>query len=210
MLVGVSAIAKGRVGRESHYMKRQLPDAAAEALVELEQFVYQSAVNWQSYWSLDSKESHDRFRSVFQKHEWWYVSTREAYFMCAIISLAKFFETNPRTMNIEHFTECLKCAPAWQQEHKILVEKSAGCAIASRDIAILRSNYYAHKNRKLTQRDIFKKTSLRYDDIPRLIQSMADMLNVVVTSIRGSEIHPKSIAERTAKEMEELLGALQK
>jgi hypothetical protein len=191
-------------------MKKRLPNDAAQALLELEQFVYQAAVNWESYWSLDSKSAHSRFRSVFRQHEWWYGGARDAYFMCAIIALAKFFETNALTTNIGHFAQCLSRSSDWSLEHQSITRLLSGCDSASRDVALLRSNYYAHKNRNLTFSAMFKKTSLRYDDIPVLIQKMADMLNVAVTSLGGSEVHPQSIAERTRQEMESLLVTLQR
>jgi hypothetical protein len=189
-------------------MKKHLGKEAADALLELEQFVYQATADWQSYWSLDSIEAHGRFDAVFKRHQWWHSGACTAYIFGTIISLAKFFERNSASVNIWHFAQCLDRFPEWKAEAKSISDILQGCATASRDVAVLRNNYYAHRSRNLSFKDMLKKTSLRYDDFPALIQTMADALNVVVMSIGGSEVHPKSIAERTAQEMGSLLLAL--
>jgi hypothetical protein len=192
-------------GRGFSKMTKTLTPELWEAMIELEQFVYHAASYWQSYWSLDSKDAHQRYHIVFSRHNWWYVETREAYFLAAILSLAKFFERNAHSVNIWQLVETLSKDVAWIEERKRLMILLAECDLVSRDITLLRSNYYVHKRRNLSFKEMMEKTNLSYDDVPALIKKMADALNIIVSSLEGQQLHPGSIAERTSKEMGKLL-----
>lgn len=124
------------------------------------------------------------------------------------MGLAKFLETNPQTINASHFIELLSTESDWTNEAKhmsVLLEQEKRFA---RDIALLRSNYYAHKSRNLSYTAMMRKTSLKYNDIPDLTTRLANMLNHSITQVDGNPINPASIAERTKGEMDKLLIAL--
>ncbi len=188
-------------------MKRQITKHAGDLLEALAAIVHDAAAHWQAYWTFDAVPAHKEFGRVFKSHSWWYVLTREAYFLGAVISLGKFFEKNHHTVNIWIFIDQLD-AGEWSPELAEISHDLDELKGTIKDIAIIRSNFYAHRNRELTQKEIFSKTSLRYDDIPATIRRMERILNRVISELGGSEVNVKSVSEHTEQEIRNLLSKL--
>ena len=188
-------------------MNKQLTPQAGEMLVQLSSIVQDAAAHWQAYWAFDAVSSHKEFGGVFRDHSWWYVLTREVYFLGAVIALGKYFEKNDHSVNIWNFIAELD-PEFWSAEIKFITLELENLKSPIRDIAIMRSNFYAHRNRDLTQQQIFNKTSLCYDDIPATILRMELMLNEVISVLGGSKVNVEAVSKHTETEITALLNKL--
>jgi hypothetical protein len=188
-------------------MNRILSRSTGDAFVELDQFVIHAAVQWEFYWTLNKRESYERYRDpVFNRWLWWYSATNEASLTTAITWISKFFEKNSSSINIHYLLQQLAAEPQdWSVEIaaiNMILQKAEATAT---DITIIRSNYYVHKSRKLSFEETMALTSSKYDQVRELIEHMRQCLVVISHAIGGQETITDAPSEKTVAELEEVL-----
>lgn len=192
-------------------MKKTLTHKAGDALLELEQIVIHASIYWEFHWTLISRESFTSHKAVFEENLYWYQTSKESSLISAIASISKFFETNPESINIHYLMKLLKVQTEdWSMEIAEMKRFLEISAVASKDITILRSNYYVHKNKNLSFKDTYQKTSSKYDHIRELIENMRSCLSVVSLAASGQAINTKAHSEKTVQELELILNKLRK
>jgi len=191
--------------------EKTLTKTAGNALLELEQFVIHASVYWEFHWTLISRESFSRYKGVFNDQVFWYNASKESSLVAAVAAISKFVEKNPETINIHYLIQLLSSSKEdWNKEISEMQRFLGLCSDTSKDITILRSNYYIHKNRNLSFSATYNKTKSTYDHVRELIEYMRCCLSVVSLAASGQEITTDAPSQKTVQELTAILERLKK
>jgi len=191
--------------------EKTLTKTAGNALLELEQFVIHASVYWEFHWTLISRESFSRYKGVFNDQVFWYNASKESSLVAAVAAISKFVEKNPETINIHYLIQLLSSSKEdWNKEISEMQRFLGLCSDTSKDITILRSNYYIHKNRNLSFSATYNKTKSTYDHVRELIEYMRCCLSVVSLAASGQEIITDAPSQKTVQELTAILERLKK
>jgi hypothetical protein len=190
-------------------MKRSLSNTAGDTLLHLEQFVIQASIYWELHWTLICRDSFLRHKDVFNRWLFWYAAIRESSLIAAIAEISKFLEKNNSSVNVHYFIHLLTSEKDdWTKEITEMKKLLAACEKTSKDITVIRSNYFLHKSRKLTFAQTFGKTSSKYDSIRELIEQMRRCLSVVTKAVSEQEVITEAASQKAVAELEEILNRL--
>jgi len=173
--------------------------------------VIHASVYWEFHWTLISRESFSRYKGVFNDQVFWYNASKESSLVAAVAAISKFVEKNPETINIHYLIQLLSSSKEdWNKEISEMQRFLGLCSDTSKDITILRSNYYIHKNRNLSFSATYNKTKSTYDHVRELIEYMRCCLSVVSLAASGQEIITDAPSQKTVQELTAILERLKK
>jgi len=190
-------------------MKRIRSHTAADAVVQLAHFAVDGSIQWELYWSLAKHETVINTQEVGNKWPVWYDACERAAYVAAVAHLAKFFESNKKSINIYYVLKLLeKEADDWNPEICQIRTILASCDKQRKDIAIVRSNLCFHRSRRLSARDVAGKISSTNDEIRVLVESMGQCVAIISRAVGGQEPMIRNHQEQIAGEVSDVLRHL--
>ncbi len=145
-----------------------------ERISELRQILLDAQHSFQIWWACSNRDDRQRYREALNKHSVFFAATLDAQFTVTMISLAKLYEEDAKTVNIEN-----ALSGSRPELRKALGQRLIEAKLIWRKVAILRHNLYAHTNYKLGCDAAFLRADLTPDEIRKLVELSKQIVNEI-------------------------------
>jgi len=158
-------------------------DATIECFIdELRHSVITAELNYQIWWVYKEKASRQRFASTMNRYSPFFQTGIHAHFVAYLISIYRLHEKRRDTVNIPHFVEMIEKTGILQAQTIATARKfMAQAKPLWVKAGILRNELFAHRAKTHDIAEVFRKASVKPDELVRLNLLTKQMLNGITS-----------------------------